>query len=148
MIATVTRGQRTVATELKEARGIDRVRSRFEEWRKTRSGKTPIPDELWSMAIDVARREGVNRTAQQLHLDAGKLKRLLVAADAGQHKKLKGRRQPGFVELIASAAGRQSGVRHRVRIGRRKQNAHSLEDSRCSGLERVAACLAGYRAMV
>jgi hypothetical protein len=25
------------------------------------------------MAIDVARQEGVNRTAQQLHLDAGKL---------------------------------------------------------------------------
>jgi len=50
------------------------------------------------MAIAVARREGVNPTAQQLHLDAGKLKRLLVAADAGQRQ---GRRQPGFVELIA-----------------------------------------------
>jgi hypothetical protein len=39
---------------------------------------------LWSIAIDVARREGVNRTAQQLHLDAGKLKRFLVAADGEQ----------------------------------------------------------------
>jgi hypothetical protein len=50
------------------------------------------------MAINVARREGVNRTAQQLHLDAGKLKRLLVAADTGHSK---GKHQPGFVELIA-----------------------------------------------
>jgi hypothetical protein len=53
---------------------------------------------LWSLAVHVARREGVNRTAQQLHLDAGKLKRLLVAADGGPRQR---RRQPGFVELIA-----------------------------------------------
>jgi hypothetical protein len=53
---------------------------------------------LWSLAIRVARREGVNRTAQQLHLDAGKLKRLLVVANGGSRQR---RRQPGFVELIA-----------------------------------------------
>jgi hypothetical protein len=87
-----------VAANVEEASGIDRARCRFEHWRKTRSRKTPIPEELWSMAINVARREGVNRTAQQLHLDAGKLKRLLVAADSGQGKR---QRQPGFVELIA-----------------------------------------------
>lgn len=52
------------------------------------------------MAIRVARREGVNPTAQQLHLDAGKLKRLLVAADSSQRKR---QRQEGFVELIAAA---------------------------------------------
>ena len=50
------------------------------------------------MAIHIARREGVNRTAQQLHLDAGKLKRLLLAADGGHPRRP---RQPGFVELIA-----------------------------------------------
>lgn len=81
-----------------EASGFDRARSRFEHWRKTRSRKTSIPEELWTMAINVARREGVNRTAQQLHLDAGKLKRLLVAADRDHRK---GQRQSGFVELIA-----------------------------------------------
>ncbi|HTP35130.1 MAG TPA: hypothetical protein VMJ75_23295 [Candidatus Acidoferrales bacterium] len=52
------------------------------------------------MAISVARQEGVNPTAQQLHLDAGKLKRLLVAADSSQRKR---QRQAGFVELIAPA---------------------------------------------
>jgi len=77
---------------------IDGAQSEFEHWRKSRSRKTRIPDELWSMAVSVARREGVNRTAQQLHLDGGKLKQLLVAADGRQRQR---RRRPRFVELIA-----------------------------------------------
>jgi hypothetical protein len=95
-----------VAAKIEATRGIDRARARFEEWRKTRSRKTPIPDELWSMAIAVARREGVNPTAQQLHLDAGKLKRLLVAAESGPRQR---RRQSGFVELLAPAPTANAG---------------------------------------
>ena len=62
---------------------IEAVRTQFEDWRSGRAGKSPIPDKLWSGAINAARQEGVNRTAQQLRLDSGKLKRLLVAADIG-----------------------------------------------------------------
>ena len=29
---------------------IGDVRSRFQRWRQTRQGKTPIPDELWAAA--------------------------------------------------------------------------------------------------
>ena len=65
----------------KDSSGIEAVRTQFEDWRRGRARKSPIPDELWSAAIDAARKEGGNRTAQQLRLDAGKLKRLLVAAD-------------------------------------------------------------------
>ena len=90
-----------MAANSEEASGIDNVRSRFEQWRKTRARKTAIPDELWSMAASVARREGVNRTAQQLHLDGGKLKRILMAADTGQRTR---KRRPGFVELVAPDA--------------------------------------------
>lgn len=81
-----------------EADGIEAARTRFEQWRSSRSGKAPIPDELWKLAIKAARQQGVNRAAQQLRLDAGKLKRLLVGADS---HRLKTRRQPKFVELIA-----------------------------------------------
>ena len=77
---------------------MEEVRARFEQWRNGRSGKARIPEELWSVAMETARREGVNRTAQELHLDGGKLKRLLVAADAGAGEVLP---PPGFVELIA-----------------------------------------------
>ena len=58
---------------------IDEVRARFEEWRKNRQGKSPIPKELWSAASELARRDGISRTAAELHLDGGKLKRLMGA---------------------------------------------------------------------
>jgi hypothetical protein len=78
--------------------GIEAARMRFEQWRKTRTRKAPIPDELWTVAISTARQAGVNRTAQQLRLDAGKLKRLLMAAGGGSSNTP---RKPKFVELIA-----------------------------------------------
>jgi hypothetical protein len=81
---------------------MDEVRVRFEQWRATRSTKARIPDDLWALAIETARREGVNRAAQELHLDGGKLKRLLMAADSGGGA---GQRSPRFVELIATASG-------------------------------------------
>jgi hypothetical protein len=82
------------------ADGMEAARARFEQWRSSRSGKAPIPNELWKLAINAARQQGVNRAAQQLRLDAGKLKRLLVGTDPGRSKT---RRQPRFVELIAPA---------------------------------------------
>jgi hypothetical protein len=73
------------------------VRTRFENWRQNRQGKQRIPDELWSAAIEVARREGVTATAAALHLDGGKLKRRMVAADSVSAKAMR----PTFVELMA-----------------------------------------------
>jgi hypothetical protein len=77
---------------------IDEVRARFEEWRKSRQGKSPIPDELWSAAAELARKDGINRTAAELHLDGGKLKRLMGA------KTTPGKQAPAFVELLAPRA--------------------------------------------
>ena len=79
---------------------VEEVGSRFAQWRQTRQGKARIPDDLWSAAIEVARREGVNRTAAALHLDGGKLKRRMVAADEVSGKEM----PPAFVEFIAPAA--------------------------------------------
>jgi hypothetical protein len=55
---------------------------------------------LWSVAIEVARRNGVNPTAVALHLDGGKLKRRMVAADSVPGKAV----PPTFVELVAPGA--------------------------------------------
>ena len=77
---------------------IDEVRARFEEWRKNRQGKSAIPDELWSAAVQLARKDGVNRTAAELHLDGGKLKRLVVK------KTTTAKPAPAFVELLTPRA--------------------------------------------
>jgi len=79
---------------------IEEVRVRFEHWRKNRQGKAAIPNELWSAAIALARKNGVNRTAVELRVDGGKLKRLMVAAGAAPMKCT----SASFVELIAPQA--------------------------------------------
>jgi len=76
---------------------VDEVRSHFERWRRTRQGRARIPDELWSAAIQLARRDGVHRTATSLHLDGGKLKRRMVASPTVPSKPM----PPAFVELMA-----------------------------------------------
>jgi hypothetical protein len=79
---------------------IEEVRGRFEHWRRNRQGKAAIPDQLWSAAIALARKNGVNRTAAELRLDGGKLKRLMVAAGVAPMKCA----PASFVELIAPQA--------------------------------------------
>ena len=85
---------------------IDEVRTRFEQWRQTRRGKARIPDELWSAAIGVARRDGVNRTAAALRLDGGKLMKRMLAAGAIPKRPT----PPAFVELAAAPGGMGSGA--------------------------------------
>jgi len=76
------------------------VVARLAEWRQGRQKGAAIPDELWSAAIEVARRDGLGRTAAALRLDYGKLKRLMMAADGVAKKST----SPSFMELIAPEA--------------------------------------------
>ena len=59
-----------VPTDLQELSG------RFEDWRRTRRGKLPIPELLWAAAVELARSHGVCQTAQVLRLEYEKLKQL------------------------------------------------------------------------
>ena len=79
---------------------IEEVRGRFEHWRRNRQGKDAIPNELWSAAIALARKNGVNRTAAELRLDGGKLKRRMAAPESRPRKAA----PPAFVEFVASGA--------------------------------------------
>jgi hypothetical protein len=81
-----------------QALSIEEVQARFGQWRQSRQGKVPIPDELWAAAAAVAQRDGVNRTAAALRLDGGKLKRRMRATAVAVPRKS---RPPAFVELTA-----------------------------------------------
>jgi hypothetical protein len=82
---------------------IEEVRTRFEQWRQTRQGKTRIPDELWSAAVEVARRDGVGRTAAALRLDGNRLKQRLLASNPANGQTM----PPAFVEWIAPGVSRR-----------------------------------------
>ena len=79
---------------------VEEVGERLTEWRQSRQKGAAIPDELWSAAIALARRDGVGRTAAALRLDYGKLKRLIMAAPGAEKKSA----WPAFMELIAPEA--------------------------------------------
>jgi hypothetical protein len=79
---------------------LEEARRRFEEWRNNRSGKGRIPAELWSVAVEVARKEGINRTARDLHVAWDDLKRRM--ATTGELPQQPG--SPAFVELVAPQA--------------------------------------------
>ena len=74
---------------------LEEVKGRFEEWRTIRRGKARIPTDLWSAAVEVARKEGINRTARELHVAWDDLKRRMPATGAVPQ-------QPAFVELVAT----------------------------------------------
>jgi len=79
---------------------LEEAKGRFEEWRNNRRGKARIPAELWSVAVEVARKEGINRTARELHVAWDDLKRRMVSTgEVPQHPG-----SPAFVELVAPRA--------------------------------------------
>ena len=55
----------------KQVATVEEAGTRLTEWRQSRQKGAAIPDELWSAAIEVARRDGVTRTATALHLETG-----------------------------------------------------------------------------
>jgi hypothetical protein len=87
---------------------IEEVRARFEQWRQTRQGKARIPDELWAAAVEVARRNGCNRTATALHVDGGKLRKQMLAAGAVGKKN----RAAGICGTDRACSQQRRGVHH------------------------------------
>ena len=60
----------------------ERVRQRFERWRRTRTPRrSPIPDALWAAAVALARQHGLYATSRLLRLDYTALKKRMPAGD-------------------------------------------------------------------
>ena len=77
-----------------------RSQARFEAWRQNRKGKAAIPEELWAAAAEVARKEGVTRTATGLRVEWNHLKRRMAAAAGASPNPA----PPTFVELVTPRA--------------------------------------------
>ena len=73
---------------------LARGRSRFQMWRKKREPASRIPQDLWDMAVGLARIHGVSRTATVLGLDYYSVRKRVEAAVAKPQSET-----PSFVEL-------------------------------------------------
>ena len=90
-----------------------KVLRRFERWRSAHTGRLPIPQRLWTAAVELAGAHGVFQTAKALRLDYSKLKQLLGSSGAVKRSgatrvaRVKSRRMrseapAAFMELLAS----------------------------------------------
>ena len=118
---------------------LQELSGRFEDWRRTRRGKLPIPESLWAAAAELARSHGVCQTAQVLRLEYKKLKQLTDEQAGG--KPLRRRRSPAlatFMELVppatvaAECVIEMEGPRGKLRIQWKGASAPDL-----AGLSRV-----------
>ena len=80
---------------------IEATRTKFEKWRRERTGQERIPESLWSEAVEMARRYGTWATARALRLDYNKLKQL---AGSGSERRASNPNTT-FVEVIPATAG-------------------------------------------
>jgi len=80
---------------------FERVQHRFDVWRKTRKRCSPIPETLWSSAVELARKHGLHRTARALRLDYYSLKKRLSAVESPL---CRSKNKATFVELLPPGA--------------------------------------------
>jgi hypothetical protein len=86
--------------------GMRVLQGRFARWRKSHTGRLPIPDPLWAAAAEMAREHGVFRTAKVLSLEYGKLKRLTTESHPGRRRAARLSAPPAaFVELLTPGTG-------------------------------------------
>ena len=86
--------------------GMRGVYGRFARWRKSHTGRLPIPEPLWTAAAELAREHGVFRTAKVLSLEYGKLKRLTTESHSSSLGTARlGAPPAAFVELLTPGTG-------------------------------------------
>jgi hypothetical protein len=76
---------------------MQELRRRLEEWRATHRPRSPLPDELWTMAVGLAQRHNIHRVARTFGLDYGALKRRMPGSGP--------KPTATFVELMAVSLG-------------------------------------------
>ena len=54
---------------------VEQLRRQFEEFRRTHPVRSRLPEELWASATKLARRDGIEATAQALDVDRPSLQK-------------------------------------------------------------------------
>ena len=84
---------------------LEHLRRRFEEFRNTRVGRSPLPEALWAAAAELAKRYGVNPTARALRLEYAGLQKHMQAQAQPKPKRKHAAAPPlNFLEFVAPGA--------------------------------------------
>ena len=75
------------------------VRDRFETWRKAKTGRERIPQPLWSAAVALCERHGVNLVSQWLRVNHTALRDRFRSASRAKQRKA----GSAFVEWVSAA---------------------------------------------
>jgi hypothetical protein len=75
------------------------LRQRLAEWRTNHPRRTPLPEEFWTEAAELARKHGLYRTSRSLPIDYASLRKRLEGASVQKTPR------PQFLELLSAAAG-------------------------------------------
>ena|SRR5271168_4449106 len=94
---------------------VEQLRRQFEEFRRTHPVRSRLPEELWASATKLARRDGIEATAQALDVDRPSLQKWtnrfeprVEAKPPKPRRQRQPRREPAaaaFVELLAGSTG-------------------------------------------
>ena len=114
--------------------GMEKVYRRFERWRRTRRGRTPIPKGLWFGAAAVAREHGLNRTSKVLHLQFNKLKGFV---ESGRPTKRRAKAATQFVELVAATGVSECVIELEGRHGKIRVEWKGIQGPDLAGLSRI-----------
>ena len=93
---------------------VEQLGRRFEEFRRTHPVRSRLPEELWAAATKLARRDGIEATAQALDVDRPSLQKWTnrfeprAEATPRRRRQRQSKREPAaaaFVELLAGNTG-------------------------------------------
>jgi len=82
---------------------VQRVRERFENWRRNKSGRERIPERLWIAAIRLCGRHRVHRVARWLRLNDSALRERVQSSRRERGPRCKKGSAPAFVEWVSRA---------------------------------------------
>jgi len=80
---------------------LEGLSRRFDRWRRTRKGRSRIPETLWASAVRAAGKYGLNPTARALRLDYYALKKRVEATGSMSD----GNTVARFIELAPPTSG-------------------------------------------
>src|SRR5215470_17355034 len=91
---------------------VEQLRQQFVEFRQAHAVRSRLPEQLWTAAAKLARRDGITATARALGLDRPSLQRWTDRLQPRTKAPKSARRQPhgnsgapAFVELLTASTG-------------------------------------------